>query len=759
MTDRRQSLRKPIWYDLTVALFSVGAGFLTRYLLRRWCGVDAPYMGFMPWIIAAGIYAGSRAGIITVLGFAAAGAASPQATTLIHTRGPYVGLFLFVCAGGVIIAAIEWADRVRRRMLATIGTLRDSEERLRLSLEAGDMGTWEWTIASDQLAWSPGFARIHGGSLPGDRGKLNDALAAVNAEDRARLSSAIQDALAHCGDFRTEYRIATGGPEHWVEARGRVLCDAGGKPLRMVGVCMDISLQRQTEQNLRASQHRYQALAEAMPEFVWSCAADGRVEYVNPQYVNYTGVSVESVNTGGWQKIVHPDDLAAIWQRWNHSLATGEPFEMEYRFRRQSDGEFRWFLSRSLSVRDEGGKVIRWVGAATDIHDSKIMREERERLLGAERSAREEAERASQVKDQFLAMLSHELRTPLTPALMTVSLLEADEDLPADLREDVASIRRSVELEARLIDDLLDLTRLARGKIRYDFQPVNVHLLMQSAISICCGDQKHEVEVNLAARHSMVQADPARLQQVFWNLLNNAWKFTSPGGKIAIRTSDDEGKIRISVQDSGCGIEADLLPRVFDAFEQGDAIAARRFGGLGLGLAICKALVLAHGGAISVNSEGQGRGATFIVELPCISNFSANVRSAPPREPVRTDENRPLRMLLIEDHPETLKALTKLLSTCGHKVHGAACVAEGLQAAASEHYDLVISDLGLPDGTGFELMRELQQRHGLRGIALSGYGMEDDVARSLQAGFCEHLVKPVDVQKLREAIARVAITV
>jgi PAS domain S-box-containing protein len=756
MTPIRQSALYPIARDILLATVAVALGLVTREVMFRFSGIRLPYFGFFPWIIVVGLLVGSRAAIIAVAIFAAVSISPLEPTVLIHTQNPWIGLAIFVCGAMLVVSGTDWANRLRRRTDAAVSGLRESEERLRLALDAGEMGTWEWNIASDVFLGSSGFAAIHRRPTSASPQTLRDFLALIHPDDRLRISATVDSALTRCADFHAEYRVVAQQKEHWLETRGRVLCDANAKPQRMVGVCMDVSERIHAEQHLRANQQHYQALAEAIPEFVWSCAADGTIEYLNPQYIQYTGVTLDTVNNGAWRQIVHPDDLSAILEAWTHTLSTGEPFEMEYRFRRKSDGVYRWFISRTLPIRDDAGKVVRWVGAATDVHDSKVAREQRGQLLVAERTAREQAERASQVKDEFLAMLSHELRTPLTPVLMTVSLLEKHPDLPTALRQDVASIRRSVELEARLIDDLLDLTRLSRGKIRYDFQVVDVHLLLRSAISICCSDGKHQVQVTLAAGSPHVQADPARLQQVFWNLLNNAWKFTSPGGMISISSSTQDGRVRISVTDTGCGIEPDLLPRVFDAFEQGDATRARRFGGLGLGLAICKALVRAHGGTISVASDGPGQGATFAVDLPCVPRPTTHDRSAPPSLTAEQTSHRSLRMLIIEDHPETLKILSRILKINGHEVRGAATVADGLSAAASDQFDLVISDIGLPDGTGFDLMRQLQEKYGLRGIALSGYGMEDDIAKSLQAGFAEHLVKPVDPQKLHEAIARVS---
>ncbi|HSF41620.1 MAG TPA: ATP-binding protein, partial [Thermoanaerobaculia bacterium] len=368
-----------------------------------------------------------------------------------------------------------------------------------------------------------------------------------------------------------------------------------------------------------------------------------------------------------------------------------------------------------------------------------------------------QAQAASRAKDHFLAALSHELRTPLTPVLLKTAMLRESPDLTPEVRTDLRMIQRNVELEAKLIDDLLDLTRITRGKLALHREVTDVHLLLDHVVKICADDvagKRLHVDLRLEARERYVWADEARLQQVFWNLLKNAVKFTPAGGGIEIRTVNEEpGSIRIDVIDRGIGIEPETLPRLFSAFEQGDATITRTFGGLGLGLAICKALVDRHGGTLSGVSAGRGKGATFTVVLETVSTPSRQERAvaiAPTAAP------RPLRLLLVEDHEPTLEVMTALLEAAGHHVKAARDLASARRLAAEGDFDLLVSDLGLPDGSGLDLMRELRERYGLRGIAVSGYGMEEDLRRSREAGFAEHLIKPVDPAKLKAAICRAA---
>lgn len=471
-----------------------------------------------------------------------------------------------------------------------------------------------------------------------------------------------------------------------------------------------------------------------------------------------------------------------------------------------SPGELRhWSLyAYGLSLR---GEII-GVGAVCEEVTAKRRAQEELRL------AVERAEAANEAKDHFLATLSHELRTPLTPVLAIASLLEEEARLPAYVREHLAMIRRNVELEARLIDDLLDLTRISRDKMELRPRPTDVRELLRDALRTCCQQDidsgRVRVSIDFGAASHQVRADAPRLSQVFWNLLNNAVKFTPDGGRVEVRTRDEDGLLTISVADTGAGIEPADLPHIFDpfvSFGHGEPSVAAHAAGLGLGLAISRSLLEMHGGTIRAESAGRGHGATFTVVLPLMTGVpepaadaadaagAATGDGALPAAAAATvsanagavaesrgdgswgagspgagtpDDDAPaassgLRILLVEDHPDTAAVMADLLGGFGHQVTVAGGVAAALAAVADlangggrPPLDLVISDLGLPDGNGQELMRELSRRYGLKGIALSGYGMEEDRTKSLQAGFSRHLTKPIHPSALREVIREVA---
>ncbi|HEV2854150.1 MAG TPA: ATP-binding protein [Thermoanaerobaculia bacterium] len=375
--------------------------------------------------------------------------------------------------------------------------------------------------------------------------------------------------------------------------------------------------------------------------------------------------------------------------------------------------------------------------------------------------ARAAAETASRTKDEFLATLSHELRTPLTPVLLAVQKLGSDPRLPLELRPELERMRRNVEVEARLIDDLLDLTRIARGKIQLHSEVVDVHGLLAHAVEICEADLARKgirLHFEPRAGESWVWGDPARLEQIFWNLLSNGIKFTDPGGEVFLRTENEpDGGLRVEVADTGVGIDPEALPRIFEAFEQGSAQMTRRFGGLGLGLAISKTLADLHGGSIEARSEGRGRGTTFTVRLRTLSRPKEETAPGECRCPAASCRSH---ILLVEDHADTADALAELLRLAGHRVIVAGTIEQALARAQEAQedggIDLVISDLGLPDGSGLDLMPRLRSLYGLKGIALSGYGMDEDLQRSREAGFELHLTKPVSPQRLTEAISRVS---
>jgi signal transduction histidine kinase len=438
-------------------------------------------------------------------------------------------------------------------------------------------------------------------------------------------------------------------------------------------------------------------------------------------------------------KIVAPSIIENV-------LATGMPYQLvEERFR-----------DRSGATRFCNVNLLRLIDSRQNIQGVLYLVEEKTRDM----TLRNELLSANAAKDQFLALLSHELRNPLSPVIAMVAALETHVADSAEVRQALDVIRRNVELEARLIDDLLDITRIAKGKLKLSLEPTSVNSVLQRALEICreeIAQKSIEIELYLNAPDHFVQGDPARLQQVFWNLIKNSVKFTDEGGRITLATSNPQpGQIEIDVSDTGIGIESDKLPRIFNAFEQGQSSITRKFGGLGLGLAISKAMVLAHGGTISASSPGQNRGTKFTVRLGTIAEPAALDGESPPNgaQPVLAPTAagaRPIRLLVVDDHEDTCTGLKMILEKRGYDITVAYTADQATEKARREKFDLLISDIGLPDRSGYELMQEMRGR-GVPGIALSGFGMETDINRARAAGFSEHLTKPINFERLEEVI-------
>ncbi|HVS71817.1 MAG TPA: ATP-binding protein [Phycisphaerae bacterium] len=529
--------------------------------------------------------------------------------------------------------------------------------------------------------------------------------------------------------------------------------------------------------SLKGAEQPYRAFIEQMHEGAVTLDASGTVLYCNMRFAEMVGLPLEKViGTSVLPHVAEGDRALAARMIGELGTSTanvmmagggwGKVFPVRFSVSPLDPGDGQEVVTRALVVTD-----------LTEQHERKQLTEALAKLRANQKElqaqyeevdrTRKALEAANASKDDFLAALSHELRTPLTPVLLTANALAVDPGVPAELRGDLEMIKRNVELEARLIDDLLDLTRIARGKMQISPRPADLHEILLSALDICMADteaKRLRFVTELKAKHHWTSVETVRLQQVFWNLIRNAVKFTPGTGTITIRTRNvgahggkggkakDRGQetIVVTVEDEGIGMERDALGRIFNAFEQGSGLINRRFGGLGLGLSISRRLVELHGGRIEAASAGVGKGATLTVTLPTIG---APSRHAKKDKPAARRSGRALRILLVEDHEDTRRNMTRLLSALKHTVVAAENAAAALREAAAGRFDLVVSDIGLPDESGLELMRKLRTRHRLTGICLSGYGMEEDIARSREAGFSEHLTKPINFERLEQAIA------
>lgn len=513
--------------------------------------------------------------------------------------------------------------------------------------------------------------------------------------------------------------------------------DAQGRVIAASKVARDISAAKRAEEALRASQQRFRLVAETVPSIVWSADSDGTITYANEQWYEYTGLTPEE-NARDWLNlVVHPDDRERCGDNWRRALREGTEFRIEVRNRRR-DGVYRWFVTRAVPLHDESGRIVQWFGATTDI---------------------DEIREADRRKDEFLAVLAHELRNPLAPITNSLHLLRLSDDLtPA-----VARIRDVMEQQVnhmiRLIDDLLDVSRISRGRIELRLQRVDLAAVVDAAVETSrplLESAKHQFAISLPATPLTVEADSVRLAQVISNLLNNAIKYTEEGGQIHLTARREGDAAVVSVRDNGVGISREMLARVFDMFTQIDRTINRSQGGLGIGLTLVKNLVEMHGGTIEVQSEGVGCGSEFTVRLPLVVGQARPLPSfpAPPTEGLSPVKSR--RILVVDDTRVSAVMLGMLLEKMGHRVLTAYDGVSALDMALAERPEIVISDISMPKVDGYELARRLRGEPLLEGVvlvALTGYGQEADRNLALEAGFDHHLVKPVAVDSLEELLA------
>jgi hypothetical protein len=502
---------------------------------------------------------------------------------------------------------------------------------------------------------------------------------------------------------------------------------------------------------LHDTSEQFHILVDSVEEYaIYMLDATGNVITWNTGAEKIKGYSGEEIIGKNFASFYTADDVAAGKPQRNLREAARRGVIRDQGLRVRKDGSTFEAEVIITALLDDTGKIRGFSKVTRDVTDQVRSRE-----FEAEKIA---AQKASKAKDDFLAALSHELRTPLTPALAAATYLyDNAEKLPPEFVVDIEIIKRNVQLQARLIDDLLDLTRIARGKLHLELEDCDAHEIIQNALSTASSAiaaKRLKVSTKLAAKEHHILADGIRLQQVFWNLINNAVKFTSQAGEISIRTSNDErGRFRFEITDTGIGIEPQRLTSLFQPFEQADPSVSRQFGGLGLGLAISKRLVDLHHGKIEGESRGRSFGATFKVTLGTLPAETA--------ERGRTNgtggkPSKPLRILLVEDHQDTRHSLSRLLTHFGQNVVTAANVERALEIMGSNAIDVVLCDIGLPDGSGYEVAAQARATGRIKTIALTGFGTEDDVRRSKEAGFDFHLVKPINFQELQSALEQSA---
>jgi PAS domain S-box-containing protein len=651
-----------------------------------------------------------------------------------------------------------------------VNAVRDPEElrsRLAAIVASSDDAIISKTLDGVIITWNEGASRIFGYTAEEVIGQPITMLIPPDRQDEepeilARLR------LGERVDHYETIRRRKNGTLFDVSITVSPVRNAAGEIVGASKIARDITPQKRAAEALRASNQRFRLMANSAPVFIWIADQSKSRTWFNEGWLEFTGRSADQEQGFGWTQNVHEDDLARCVQHYAEGFDTRKPFRSEYRVRR-ADGMARWILEHATPLFEGvGGSFSGYIGSCVDVTESRLLQADREEMLKAERAAREEAERVGRLKDEFLATVSHELRTPLNAILGWATLLRRMEPGGEDYYRGIETIERNARVQGQIIADLLDMSRIISGKVQLDVQAIDLNEVVNAAldaVKLSVEAKKQRLRVTLDARAGRVRGDAGRLQQVFWNLLTNAVKFTPSGGRIDVVMERVNSHVEVSVEDSGIGIKQEFLGFVFDRFRQGDSSTTRRHGGLGLGLSIVKHLVELHGGAVRVKSAGEGQGATFVVALPISSVRTEEAgrleRPAFSDVDVSTIELPSLagvRALVVDDQPDARILICRLIEEYGGRCMLAESGADALRMLVEEDVNILISDIGMPDMDGYELIRKVRALHAsedrnIPAIALTAYARADDRQRVLLAGYQMHVSKPVEPRELIAGIA------
>ncbi|HEY9883573.1 MAG TPA: PAS domain S-box protein, partial [Thermosynechococcaceae cyanobacterium] len=661
------------------------------------------------------------------------------------------------------VTSLRWLirDITERQQAET--KLRESESLYRAIGETLNYGIWVCDPTGRNLYASESFLQLVG--LTQEQCSEFGWSEVLHPDDADRTIAAWKECVRTEGIWDIEHRFrGVDGKWHPILARGLSVRNERGEIIYWAGINLDISRQKQAEAALRQSEEHYRYLVESIPQLVWTANAEGRLLDVNQRWVDFTGLTLAQAQIEGWQAIMHPDDIPTLSDRWIAAQQSSTYYRAEGRIR-HIDGFYRWHLHQAIPLKDDQGLVVKWFGTATDIDDQKRLEQQRNRSLKQEQVAREAAEQANRIKDEFLAVLSHELRSPLNPILGWSRLLQTRKLNEVQTTEALQVIERNARLQAELVEDLLDISRIMQGKISLDAVPVALSPIIQAAIEtvrLAAEAKAIQVQIALSPDVKPVSGDPNRLQQIVWNLLSNAVKFTPPHGRVAIRLEQLESQAQITIADTGKGIPPDFLPHVFDYFRQAEAATTRKFGGLGLGLAIVRRFVELHGGTVEVDSPGEGLGATFRVRLPSLETDSGSTLAEANVASYTTFHDLPLqhvRILVVDDDADARTFITFLLEQYGATVNAVTSANEALTALSQFQPNVLLSDIGMPLTDGYMLLQQIrtlppEQGGQVPAIALTAYAGDINYQQAIAAGFQEHLSKPVEADTLVATIVR-----
>jgi PAS domain S-box-containing protein len=618
--------------------------------------------------------------------------------------------------------------------------LRDSELRYRAFSSLVPVMMWQTDGAGQHVTPNQRWLEYTGQCV--EDTQHGGWLDVVHPDDMPLVGRAYTDTFAGGEPLELEYRVrGADGRYRWFLVRHRPVRDADGTIHAWYGAAIDIDARREAESALQESEGRFRALADAAPALIWQFGPDGRLEYVNQRYAGVTGATLADLLPDGWRAGVHPDDLPYFLAASGDALDDRVPFHLRLRVRAR-DGQWRWFEVHFAPWFAPDGGYRGHVGIGIDITDG----------VQAEDALRE----ADRRKDEFLAVLAHELRNPLAPISNAVQMLRcADGKRKADRVMEMAS--RQVKHITRLVDDLMEVSRITRGKIELARQPVLLSEILAAAVETsrpALDGARHAFAQQVPDERLVLDADKVRLTQVFSNLLNNAAKYTDPGGRVELSVRRDGDHAVVAVRDSGIGIPPDKLGHVFGMFAQVEEAGSRCQGGLGIGLAMVHKLVEMHGGSVEARSEGPGRGSEFIVRLPLAPAGALPARPQP--APVDVRQEGHVRVLVVDDNRDAADSLCVLLGSLGVDAHCVYGGEEALRRIPQLRPDAVVLDIGMPGMDGYAVARAIRAdaaNDGIRLIALTGWGQEGDRERTRESGFDHHLTKPVDLAALQRLLA------
>ena len=715
-------------------LLMLAAATLLRGVLDPLLGDRAPFITYYPLTVFLALFAGAwPAAVSVVLSVVMSALLFPPPGPI---RGDIAALAIYVPANAALIVLIERvrrasaAARQRERAARASETAAGSQRALlEAALQSVDAGVHSWNPETGEAQWDSRLRALFGFG-PEESATREALLARIHPTDRGRVERAVADAAAPYGPRRysVEFRITRGdGEVRWISSTGFAVFEED-RLVRVVGTGRDVTERRRVEAALRESEQRFATLAEGSPVLLWVNGPAGN-EFVNRAYREFIGVdSDEEISGSDWSRFVHPADRDEYLSAYQRAFAVQAHFTAECRFRRW-DGEYRWMRSDATPRLGDDGELVGYVGATVDITER--------------RNAEDALRVADRQKDEFLAMLAHELRNPLAPIRNASEVLALRYAGDPEAAVPIAMLRRQSDHLARLLDDLLDVTRIAQGRVGLKREPLEIGAIVGQAVETVepLAQEKSQVlRVERDETPLYVSGDRTRLVQSLTNVLQNSVKFTQKGGEIVIAVHDAGPDIELIVRDNGVGIARELLPRVFELFVQSERTPDRSQGGLGIGLSVVKRLVEMHGGAVGIASEGHGKGTTVTIHLPRIDEPVGLGRPAAVRASQR-------RVLVVDDSADSADSLALLLTIEGHEVSTAYSASGALEAAERLQPDVAFIDIGLPLMDGYEVARRLRASDRCRAIklvALTGYGQPDDRDTARRAGFDHHLVKPAD---------------